>query len=83
MDDYNFYFKRAPWASHHDNINTVVIEHGVKSIGDGTFYNCSGLTSINIPESVTSLGDYAFSDCSSLTQMTVLATTPPTVNIQP
>ena len=39
------------------------IPEGVKSIGDYTFYNCSGLTSITIPNSVTSIGSYAFYGC--------------------
>ena len=38
----------------------------VTSIGDSAFYNCTSLTSIEIPASVTSIGDSAFSNCSSL-----------------
>ena len=41
----------------------------VAKIGDGTFRNCSSLTSIHIPDSVTSIGVYAFRDCSSLTSI--------------
>jgi hypothetical protein len=40
-------------------------------IGRNTFYNCSSLTSINIPDSVTSIGDEAFSHCSGLTNVTI------------
>ena len=36
------------------------------SIGSYAFYNCSGLTSIEIPASVTSVGSSAFSGCSDL-----------------
>ena len=41
------------------------------SIGNGTFADCSGLTSITIPNSVTSIGSDAFNGCSGLTSVTI------------
>ena len=35
------------------------------------FYNCRGLTSINIPEGVTSIGESAFNGCTGLTSITI------------
>ncbi|MBO5529452.1 MAG: leucine-rich repeat protein [Bacilli bacterium] len=46
----------------------------VTSIGEYAFYDfydCSSLTSVEIPESVTSIGGGAFSRCSSLTSVTI------------
>ena len=40
--------------------------YSVTTIGDYAFFNCSGLTNIDIPNSVTTIGDYAFSYCSCL-----------------
>ena len=40
-------------------------------ISEGTFYDCSGLTSITIPNSVTSIGEYAFSGCIAFTSITI------------
>ena len=45
--------------------------YSVTSIGASAFYNCSGLTSIDIPNSVTSIGGVAFYDCSGLTSITI------------
>lgn len=64
----------------HKNDESVVIPETVKYnkknytvvlIRNLAFWNCSGLTSINIPSSVTSIGDNAFEKCSSLTSLVI------------
>ena len=50
---------------------SYTIPNSVTSIGDGAFWNCTGLTSITIPNSVTSTGYGAFKYCSSLTSITI------------
>ena len=54
-----------------DENGHCVIPVGTISIGESTFYGCSGLKSIEIPDSVTSIGDGAFSYCSSLQSIEV------------
>ena len=41
------------------------------SIADGVFYECRGITSINIPNSVTTIGDNAFGGCIGLTSINI------------
>ena len=43
----------------------------VTSIGDDAFWNCSGLTSVDIPDSVTSIGGFAFYYCTGLTSVDI------------
>jgi len=60
-----------PWHSRRSSITFVVIEDGVKNIGNYAFAWCANLTSITIPDSVTSIGNYAFSECAGLTSVSL------------
>ena len=73
MEDY-YNGDDAPWYSNRNQIQSVVIEQGVTSIGAYAFEDCYNLTSVSIPESVTSIGAYAFRDCSDLTSVTFAGT---------
>ena len=60
------------------NPNTKVLDMSrdthlskIRFIGDWAFWDCNGLTSINIPNSVTSIGEWAFMQCSSLTSINI------------
>ena len=56
----------APWAQYKANIEKVIINNGVTSIGNAAFWQCSALTSVAIPNTVTRIGRCAFAECSSL-----------------
>ncbi len=43
----------------------------VTSIGEYTFGDCNGVTSVTIPNSVTNIGEEAFAGCSGLTNLTI------------
>ena len=60
-----------PYTACKAKIKKVYIENGFTTIGDGTFFGCTSLTSVTIPNSVTTIGEYAFSRCTSLTSVTI------------
>ena len=60
-----------PWYEYYNTMKSVVIEDGVKSIGNYAFRGCSSLTSVTIPDSVTRIGSYAFYGCAGLTSVTI------------
>lgn len=70
MDDYNSWGNPAPWNDWKQQINAVVIEEGVTSIGDYTFSDHKKLTNVTLPESLTSIGDSAFWCCDGLWMVT-------------
>ena len=67
MNNYNN--SNSPF--YNSNIKSVVIENGVKNIGDGVFFYCRSLENVVIPDSVTTIGDYAFKSCKNLTSITI------------
>jgi hypothetical protein len=70
MANYDF-DNEPPWASYMSGIKTAVIQDGVTNIADGAFYECAGLTAVNIPNSVTIIGHFAFYGCAGLTSVSI------------
>ena len=66
-------FSTAPWAPHTNNIQALVIENGVTSIGDFAFFHFTNLSSLTFGENsqLTTIGSDAFDKCSSLTSLTL------------
>ncbi|MFZ3130767.1 MAG: leucine-rich repeat domain-containing protein [Desulfosporosinus sp.] len=57
------------WAGGDVTIPSTLGGYPVTSIGDGAFYNCTGITSISLSQEVTSIGDWAFFSCKRLTSV--------------
>ncbi len=62
-----------PWKDYVEEVENIVINEGVRGIGNQAFSGFSGLTTVTIPASVTSIGKYAFNYCSGLTTITIPA----------
>jgi len=54
-----------------NNMEEIDFGDGVTIIGDYSFHNCRGLTSINIPNSVTTIKEGAFFRCNGLEEVTI------------
>ena len=60
-----------PWSAYRTEIEKVVIEDGVTSIGSYSFYKLENLQNIRIANSVTSVNWCAFQGCIGLTSVTI------------
>ena len=60
-----------PWESYKDDIQSIVVEEGVTSIGCESFKDLSSLTSISFPTSLQFIQGCAFKDCVSITTINI------------
>ena len=67
----NYGWSDSPLYSYRELITEVVIPEGVTNIGEGVFWDCTGLTEVIIPDGVTSIENYAFAGCRNLVSVTV------------
>ena len=65
MEDYDDDID-SPLFNSRSEINHIVIEDGVTSIGKYSFPGFRNLASVELPNSMVSIGDYAFCYCNSL-----------------
>lgn len=56
---------KSPWA-YNEQITSVEIQEGVRSIGMFAFIGCSNLKSVTFPQSLTEISMDAFAGCTSL-----------------
>ncbi|MCL2416783.1 MAG: leucine-rich repeat protein [Bacteroidales bacterium] len=58
--NFNNTTNRSPWFNVVANIEKVIINNGVTSIGESMFFEHANLTSITIPNTVSTIGAFAF-----------------------
>ena len=59
-----------PWLEVGQDIKKIVINEGVRTVGDYAFIDCLNVTQISLPESLERIGTSAFEGCSSLRGIT-------------
>lgn len=70
MDNYSLE-SRPEWNVYRADIKSVVIENGITSIGDMSFYECYEMEKVDIADSVSDIGEWAFSYCRSLESVAI------------
>ncbi len=59
------------WTSPYTTIKNAIVEEGVTSLSERTFYNCSSLQSVTLPQGLKKIGTYSFYSCKKLTQIEI------------
>ena len=70
MDDFNM-FSNTAWRKYYKEISSVVIDRGVKSIGDWSFNMCSNLKTVTFLGDVSCIGEQAFGSCTNITEIII------------
>ena len=68
MDDYEESYS-TPWNSCILQMENLVIEDGITSVGSYAFSGADNLTNVRIADSVTSIGEYSFASCPLLYEL--------------
>ena len=55
----------------HEEIQEVVLPHGITSIGAQVFDSCDNLVSVQLPDTLTEIGYCAFENCHSLEEIVI------------
>lgn len=69
MDDY--LLEERPWEDHIQNIEKIVIEDGVTSVGSSAFDNATELKNVSLASTVKSINHGAFSGCRQLKEIII------------
>ena len=63
----------TPWQAHAGSIRKVIVESGIRNVGDSAFRSLPELTEVELASTVTGIGYYAFRDELKLKQITIPA----------
>ena len=60
-----------PWYDYLSEIESIVVEEGVDSLGNYAFYQCRAATEVSLSKSLTSIGEHSFECCEALTSVRI------------
>lgn len=69
--DWKEYEPNCGWGGYISSIKKIVIEDGITSISQYSFYDCENLTEVSIPSSVKSIGHEAFHGCYNVNKVMI------------
>ncbi len=69
--DYDAQAVKQPWSGHRDIITSIIVEDGVRNIGENAFRSCGGATTITIGKDVLAIGWCGLEGCGSLESIRV------------
>ncbi len=70
MYDYNAMSNRAPWYNKRSQINAIVINEGLTTIGSYAFEWCGEVRTVTLPQTLTTIHRVAFAQCQKLQAIT-------------
>ena len=53
------------------SLESVVINAGISTVYNQTFYKCTSLSSVTLNDNITTIREYAFADCPNLTYLAI------------
>lgn len=60
-----------PWKEFEEQIERVVVNEGVTSISQSSFYFCNNILTLSLPDGLLEIGKDAFHDCTSLKNINI------------
>ena len=71
MDDFESY--HTPWSEYNEQVQSIVMDPRMTTIGDNAFYFLPYVSTVTVPEGVTRIGVSAFASCYGLRSVEIPA----------
>ena len=69
--DWKEYEPNCGWGGYISSIKKIIIEDGITSVSQYSFYDCENLTEVSIPSSIKSIGYEAFHWCHNVNKVMI------------